>query len=401
MKKDTIIQSEYEGFKEILRYTQNDENGRSMVEMLGVLAIIGVLSIAGIAGYKTAMTKYRTNELLEEVTKLAIIVASKISLNGLKAPTTPSTELIDEFTDPKNYGFQVSRKNDNQFNILIDAVDESVCTQMKSLIEMDSPIQWISDDCTELTFNNNLSTVSQASDYTTEEECKKLYKWCSESNSCVESDCCSGKNNQCCNSDTGNTSNYENNVCNFNGGKENGICQGGRCIEDFTERSCNPNHYDGNLDCGGINSSYYCCTQKHCNPQNTCHLVSSEQRISGKLRTDLDENRGTDWRTAMSFCAAIGKKVPSLEDIKIEIPESECYLSDCPDGGILTKGGECVTSTTLSTLQARFNNNTHTIWLSNQYQSGGSSYVVQVGGAAAGYVYVNDKTSSAPLAVCE
>ena len=28
-----------------------NENGRSMVEMLGVLAIIGVLSVGGIAGY--------------------------------------------------------------------------------------------------------------------------------------------------------------------------------------------------------------------------------------------------------------------------------------------------------------------------------------------------------------
>ncbi len=79
------------------------ETGRSMVEMLGVLAIIGVLSVAGIAGFKTAMTKYKTNELLEEVTKRAVVVASKISLNGLKAPTTPSAELIDEFTNPKGY----------------------------------------------------------------------------------------------------------------------------------------------------------------------------------------------------------------------------------------------------------------------------------------------------------
>ena len=35
----------------------NNENGRSMVEMLGVLAIIGVLSVAGIGGYSMAMKK--------------------------------------------------------------------------------------------------------------------------------------------------------------------------------------------------------------------------------------------------------------------------------------------------------------------------------------------------------
>ncbi len=37
------------------------ENGRSMVEMLGVLAIIGVLSVGTIAGYSKAMMKYKLN----------------------------------------------------------------------------------------------------------------------------------------------------------------------------------------------------------------------------------------------------------------------------------------------------------------------------------------------------
>ena len=38
------------------------ENGRSMVEMLGVLAIIGVLSIGAISGYSTAMERYKLNK---------------------------------------------------------------------------------------------------------------------------------------------------------------------------------------------------------------------------------------------------------------------------------------------------------------------------------------------------
>ncbi len=40
----------------------NNESGRSMVEMLGVLAIIGVLSVGGIAGYQAAVTKIRLNK---------------------------------------------------------------------------------------------------------------------------------------------------------------------------------------------------------------------------------------------------------------------------------------------------------------------------------------------------
>ncbi len=188
--------------------TQNDESGRSMVEMLGVLALIGILSVAGIAGYKTAMTKYRTNELLEEVTKRAMVVASKISLNGLKAPMTPSAELIDEFTNPKGYEFLVSKKNDNQFNILIDTVAEEVCNHMKSLIEMDSPIQWIDDDCTKLTFNNDLSEKSSKDNK--DEEKKQNCMQATECASQILADdgctCAPAEAGQSCNS-------YDKNVC--------------------------------------------------------------------------------------------------------------------------------------------------------------------------------------------
>jgi hypothetical protein len=40
------------------------ENGRSMIEMLGVLAIVGVLSVGAIAGYQKAMRKYRLNKFI-------------------------------------------------------------------------------------------------------------------------------------------------------------------------------------------------------------------------------------------------------------------------------------------------------------------------------------------------
>ena len=55
----------------------NNENGRSMVEMLGVLAIIGVLSVAGIAGYSMAMKKYRANEIVNTASQLAILAQAQ------------------------------------------------------------------------------------------------------------------------------------------------------------------------------------------------------------------------------------------------------------------------------------------------------------------------------------
>jgi len=47
-----------------------NENGRSMVEMLGVLAIIGVLSAGGLAGYSKAMFKHKLNTTLDQITML-------------------------------------------------------------------------------------------------------------------------------------------------------------------------------------------------------------------------------------------------------------------------------------------------------------------------------------------
>ena len=46
------------------------EQGRSMVEMLGTLTIIGVLSVGSIAGYTYAMRSYRANEIVNATSML-------------------------------------------------------------------------------------------------------------------------------------------------------------------------------------------------------------------------------------------------------------------------------------------------------------------------------------------
>ncbi len=51
------------------------ENGRSMVEMLGVLAIIGVLSVGAISGYSKAMFKYKLNKHTEQMNTVINAVA--------------------------------------------------------------------------------------------------------------------------------------------------------------------------------------------------------------------------------------------------------------------------------------------------------------------------------------
>ena len=52
------------------RHDLKVQQGRSMIEMLGVLAIIGVLSVGGIAGYAKAMERYRINETINQITHI-------------------------------------------------------------------------------------------------------------------------------------------------------------------------------------------------------------------------------------------------------------------------------------------------------------------------------------------
>ena len=111
------------------------ESGRSMVEMLGVLAVIGVLSVAGIAGYTTAMNKYRANELLNEASKRAAIVAMQIA-----SGKTGESLSVDEFTQPSGYLFGVDKtyaSGDKTFKLTLSKnpsgkIDEAVCSQMKA-----------------------------------------------------------------------------------------------------------------------------------------------------------------------------------------------------------------------------------------------------------------------------
>ena len=54
------------------------EQGRSMVETLGVLAIIGVLAIGGIMGYKWAMDKYVANQIANEIRIADLDIATSL-----------------------------------------------------------------------------------------------------------------------------------------------------------------------------------------------------------------------------------------------------------------------------------------------------------------------------------
>ena len=75
-----------------------NEQGRSMIEMLGVLAIVGVLSVGGIAGYSKAMNKFKTNKLIEQInmisTNVRTLYASQKDYSGLYNGTAIKTGVL-------------------------------------------------------------------------------------------------------------------------------------------------------------------------------------------------------------------------------------------------------------------------------------------------------------------
>ena len=60
-------------------YKKSNQLGRSMIEMLGVLAIIGVLSVAGIAAYSKAMSKWKINKAIDQISMIIANVQTLFS----------------------------------------------------------------------------------------------------------------------------------------------------------------------------------------------------------------------------------------------------------------------------------------------------------------------------------
>ena len=76
------------------------QQGRSMIEMLGVLAIIGVLSIGGLAGYTMAMNRHKANNILDFASRCAVIAQTKGMGNETFDGTTTCISLTGETDEP-------------------------------------------------------------------------------------------------------------------------------------------------------------------------------------------------------------------------------------------------------------------------------------------------------------
>ena len=122
--------------------------GRSMVEMLGTLAIMGILSIGAIVGYSYAITKYKTNNLINELNLRATIVSQQ-RLMGKEAS-------LSEFTQPTNYPITAETFTPNPsayFGLRAQNLEKQICEMLVS--EQPANISGIYQNNTRLTKASN------------------------------------------------------------------------------------------------------------------------------------------------------------------------------------------------------------------------------------------------------
>ena len=110
------------------------EQGRSMVEILGVLAVMGVLSAGGIYGYSFAMDKYRANDIVYEVNLRANDIWHKYQEMPLPEPSEDGTD-FDEFPDTTGTGYPIYMTShpDVAFKTYVEGVSSRVC---KNVVNM-------------------------------------------------------------------------------------------------------------------------------------------------------------------------------------------------------------------------------------------------------------------------
>ena len=105
-----------------------NEQGRSMIEMLGVLAVIGVLTIVAVGGYRYAFNKYQANQVYKEIKLIQINLVSQ---------TDGVPYEWEEFEEdlPSPYTYFIRRDKAHNDFVLVEAVEQKICVHLNRLAQ--------------------------------------------------------------------------------------------------------------------------------------------------------------------------------------------------------------------------------------------------------------------------
>lgn len=130
-----------------------NEDGRSMVEMLGTLAIIGVLSIGGIAGYSYGMNKYKANTIIQDIMLRATDAIAQYDATGDANLSEWPTTTAGKYT----IGLE-----EDTIGIQVDGLPEQLCEMVYNAIKDKADVKFngtISDESTPVDCSNTNSMV--------------------------------------------------------------------------------------------------------------------------------------------------------------------------------------------------------------------------------------------------
>ncbi len=265
------------------------ESGRSMVEMLGVLAVMGILSVAGIAGYNAAMNQHRANELINEASKRATIVAMQIA-SGRETASLAEFRGHSVFAGGSFDDNVEIKLENNRFKIAVNNLLPEVCRQVKNTVGINTTIRKVVCSTKQIGtgifwFNSDLNSKDP------------------------QGDLCDAINNIYC--DYGQ-------ICTTSGQVA------GTCVNKEEDWECLTNE-----DCSDKPNTFCeILTQGHSIVAGQCSDIGAS---SGEIETpnwgilEASENTNMNYWTARNWCQIKNKKLIDISGTRLE-----CYNGDIP-----------------------------------------------------------------------
>ncbi len=149
------------------------QDGRSMVEMLGVLAVIGVISIGGIAGYRMAMNRYQANQIANEINLMRTDAKMKVAQGAANLMLGSPYDDEKHLNFGSNYGVEFDfavfseagepeESGESGYFIKVSGISAGVCKPLVTLLEG-------MDDAIAVVVNEQENNADSSADLCTEE----------------------------------------------------------------------------------------------------------------------------------------------------------------------------------------------------------------------------------------
>ncbi len=367
--------------KNQLKQAENqNQQGRSMVEMLGVLAIIGVLSIGAIRGYRWAMDKHMANQVLYEMNlnsaQLAMLLqkgnSHGITLSlGSPYDDNKTFKTIDygfEYGcgDGTSLGHECQNQNETVYYIKATGIPEKVCNILDeavfsmpyyydSEINGDKGVCQAEDNTVAVLFDVNYSNKDEAD--SDSEVATTTLKPTRPPQTVPVSTVATTLTTQSPTTAT-------NAATTLTTQSPTTATYATTATAITTTVATLPSECRTNADCQ-IFGNYYCyfpysssCREQNYYRGGTCEPITPDGTITINKKTFIVKEEYMSWWSAQNFCHANGKELANISDLDCtnaipEIISGYCYQED----------GKTISST-VTALQEKFGKNSYwSYWL--------------------------------------